>query len=176
MESTRINRWITGRNMYTLRRRYNQVMTNVTSIRSAQAFAAQQVDTQAEQEIRRSIGEMESDLEDVKKKIDELKDSRATFVAKYKAAQTANQKIKAEKATKQQEAAKYVKLKATLASAEEDLKRKMGGGEDYKERMRRWKSQKEELVMERAVDAQKFAVSCARCLIGCETNNRERTL
>jgi len=162
--------------MYTLRRRYNQVMTNVTSIRNAQAFAAQQVDAQAEQEIRRSIGEMEGDLEEVGKKIDELKDSRATFVAKYKAAQAANQKIKAEKAAKQQEAAKYVKLKATLASAEEDLRRKMGGGEDYKEHMRRWKSQKEELVMERAVDAQKFAVSCAYCLIGCETNTPERTL
>ncbi|KAG0127428.1 hypothetical protein HOY82DRAFT_613600 [Tuber indicum] len=157
MESTRINRWITGRNMYTLRRRYGQVMTNVSSIRNAQAFAAQQVDTQAEQEIRRSIGEMESDLEDVKRKIEELKDSRATFVTKYKAAQAANQKIKTEKVAKQQEAAKYVKLKATLASAEEDLKRKMGGGEDYKGSMRRWKSQKEELVMERAVDAQKFA-------------------
>ncbi|CAZ79935.1 unnamed protein product [Tuber melanosporum] len=157
MESTRINRWITGRNMYTLRRRYGQVMTNVSSIRNAQAFAAQQVDTQAEQEIRRSIGEMESDLEDVKRKIEELKDSRATFVTKYKAAQAANQKIKTEKVAKQHEAAKYVKLKATLASAEEDLKRKMGGGEDYKGSMRRWKSQKEELVMERAVDAQKFA-------------------
>ncbi|KAG0644622.1 hypothetical protein HOY80DRAFT_1110333 [Tuber brumale] len=157
MESTRINRWITGRNIYTLRRRYNQVMTNVTSIRSAQAFAAQQVDTQAEQEIRRSIGEMESDLQDVKRKIEELKDSRATFATKYKAAQVANREIKAEKVAKQQEAAKYVKLKATLASAEEDLKRKMGGGEDYKGNMRRWKSQKEELVMGRAVDAQKFA-------------------
>ncbi|PWW78494.1 P-loop containing nucleoside triphosphate hydrolase protein [Tuber magnatum] len=157
MENTRINRWITGRNMYTLRRRYNQVMTNVTSVRNAQAFAAQQVDTHAEQEIRRSIGEMESDLEDVKGKIEELKDSRTTFVTKYRAAQAANREIKEEKVAKQQEAAKHVKLKATLASAEEDLKRKMGGGEDYKENMRSWKSQKEELVMERAVDAQKFA-------------------
>ncbi|RPB01733.1 P-loop containing nucleoside triphosphate hydrolase protein [Choiromyces venosus 120613-1] len=157
MENTRINRWVTGRNMFTLRRRYNQVMTNVTSIRNAQAFAAQQVDTQAEQEIRRSIGEMENDLEDVKRKIEELKDSRGTLVTKYKAAQAANQQIKAEKSAKQQEAAKYVKLKATLASAEEDLKRKMGGGEDYKENIRRWRAQKEELVMGRAVDAEKFA-------------------
>jgi uncharacterized Fe-S cluster-containing radical SAM superfamily enzyme len=130
----------------------------MSTVRNAQVFAAQQVDAQAEQAIRRSISELESDLEDVKAKINELKSSRVDFHDQFKQAQERNRKFKDEKVAKQKEAAGFVRLKASLAGLEEELARKMTGGEEYKENMQKREEKMETLVMDRASQALQLAV------------------
>lgn len=144
--------------MYTLRRRYGTSLTQMSTIRPATVFVAQQIDRQAEQEIRHSILEMESDLEDIKAKVSELKSSRNDFNTAYKEAQEENRKLKEEKAAKQKEAAAFVRLRASLAGLEEELARKMNGGEEFRENMQTWEEKMETLVMDRASKALQLAV------------------
>jgi FtsZ-binding cell division protein ZapB len=101
---------------------------------------------------------MESDLADIKAKVAELKSSRDDFNDEYKEAQRKNRELKEEKTVKQKEAAVFVRLRASLAGLEEDLARKMSGGEEFRENMQNWEEKMETLVMERASQALRLAV------------------
>lgn len=171
MEDTNISSWIAGRNSYRIirRREYNASTTRLTTLKSAQVFKVQQVDYSAKAEIQRKIHDLEEVLADAKNEIEIKKGEHQRLKQVHQAAQAERRAIETEKSEKQQEAAKWQRMKAALEPSEEELKQKLAGGENYKANLQKLNEKQEALVIKKAKEALGYGV-CSLSLLQVSTN------
>lgn len=160
MEDTSISSWIAGRTSYRIirRREYNASSTRLGTIRPATLFKTQQVDQSLKTEIGRKISELRDGLAGVEEEKATKEREHHEIKTAHGALQEEVKSIEAEKTAKQQEVAKFNRLKATLGPMEEDLKQKSVGGEEYKERARLLSNKLVELAVKKAKDALEYGV------------------
>lgn len=166
MENTSIYSWIAGRTSYRIirRREYDASSTRLANIKSAQVFKVQQVDHALKAEMQRKVHELEDELVGIGKYIDSKKDEHQQLRQVCQATQIEKKAIEAEKGQKQQEFAKWNKLRGTLGPSEEELKLKQSGGESYKANIQMLNNKQGLLAVKKAHEALKFGVSLAPLL------------
>lgn len=161
MENTNIASWIAGRTSYRIirRREYNASSTRLANLKNAHIFKVQQVDHSLKAEIQRKIHELEDELAEAKREIDVKKGEHHQLKQTHQAAQADKKAIENEKSQKQQETAKWTRMKATLEPSEEELKQKLSGGENYKTNMQILHNKQESLTVKKAKAALEYGVS-----------------